>query len=89
MDLMDPAAVEKILLYSEPHGFQKLKQNSTNTAQCILKVTKGSILAITASYRKPVSKKISKSAVHAKIQTKKVKIVRDSSVRAINSLVKN
>lgn len=30
--LMDPAAVEKMLLYSDPHGFQKLKQSSTHTA---------------------------------------------------------
>lgn len=55
--LMDPAAVEKMLLYSDPLGFQKLKQNATNAAQCILKVIKGSILAIKPSYQKLISKK--------------------------------
>lgn len=56
--LMDPAAVRKMLMYSDPHGFQKLKQNTTNAAQCILKVMKGFILVITASYQKLISKKI-------------------------------
>lgn len=55
---MNPAAVVKLFLYSDPHGFQKLKQNATNAAQCIFNLIKGSILAMTASHQKLTSKKI-------------------------------
>lgn len=90
--LMDPAAVEKMLLYSDPHGFQKLKQNSTHTALVYFESEKRIHschyrVIPKASLKK--KKKNSKSAVHAKKQTKKEKIVRDNSVRAINSLFKN
>jgi len=44
---MKPAAVVKTLLYSDPHGFQKLKHNATYAAQCIFNTIIGSVLTIT------------------------------------------
>lgn len=54
---MNPAAVVTMSLYSDPHGFQKLKQNATNAAQYIFNVIKGSVLTIAASHHKLTSKK--------------------------------
>lgn len=54
---MNPAAVVTMLQYSDPHGFQKLKQNTTNAAQYIFNVIKGSVLTIAALHHKLTSKK--------------------------------
>lgn len=85
---INPAAVVKMLLYSDPDGFQRLKQNATNDVLCIFKTIKGSIPTITASNQKLTSKKKTKTeaAEHAK---KQVIIPRINSVTAIISPYRN
>lgn len=51
---MNPTAVVKMLLLSDPHCFQKLKQNG---AQYVFDMINGFFLIIVASYHKLISKK--------------------------------
>lgn len=51
---MNPTAVVKMLLLSDPRCFQKLKQNG---AQYVFDMINGFFLIIVASYHKLISKK--------------------------------